>query len=100
LDVAPYILVNTKYLGQPVVSRFTARDLFSKGRGNENNNSRKLKVKHTIDKIQSYQKNWPQRVKMMEHARIPMMALQYQPKGKGDIGRPKTRRSDQQHLED
>ena len=49
-----------------------------------------LKVEHIVDEIQSYQKNWPQHVKRMEHSRIPRMALEYKPKGKRDIGRPKT----------
>ena len=39
-------------------------------------------------------------INRIKHARIPMMALEYQPKGKRDVGRPKTRWSDQQHLQD
>jgi hypothetical protein len=49
----------------------------------------KLKAGHTVDEIQSYQKNWLQHVKRMEHSRIHRMALEYEPKGKRDIGRPK-----------
>jgi hypothetical protein len=60
----------------------------------------KLKVEHKVDEIQSYQKNWLQRVKRTEHSRILRMAMEYKPKGKSDIGRPKTRWSDQQHLRD
>ena len=55
----------------------------------------KLKVEHIVDEIKSYQKNWLQHVKRMEHARIPRMTLECQPKGKRDIGRPKTRWRDQ-----
>jgi hypothetical protein len=42
----------------------------------------KLKVEHTVDEIQSYQNNWLQHVKRMEHSRIPRMAKEYKPKGK------------------
>jgi hypothetical protein len=59
----------------------------------------KLKVEHVVDEIHSYQKNWLQRVKRMEHTRIPSMALEYKPKGKRDICRAKARCSDQQHLQ-
>jgi hypothetical protein len=58
----------------------------------------KLKVQHIVHKIHSYQMNWLH-VKTMEHSRIPRMALEYQPKGKREIGRPKTRWRDQQHLQ-
>jgi hypothetical protein len=51
----------------------------------------KLKVEHIVDDIKSYQNNWLQHVKRMEHSRIPRMALEYKPKGKRDMGRPKTR---------
>jgi hypothetical protein len=61
---------------------------------------KRKKVEHIVDEIQSYQKNWLQHVKRMEHSRIPRMALEYQPKGKRDVGRPKTRWRDQQHLQD
>jgi hypothetical protein len=60
----------------------------------------KLKVEHIAAEIQRYQENWLQHVKRMEHARTPRMALAYKPKGKRNIGRPKTRRRDQQHLQD
>jgi hypothetical protein len=46
---------------------------------------KKLKVEHTVDEIQNYQKNWLQYVKRMEHSRILKMALEYQPKGKRDM---------------
>ena len=61
---------------------------------------KKLKVEHIVDAIQSYHKNWLQRVKRTEHTRILRMTLEYKPKGKSDIGRPKTRWRDQKHLQD
>jgi hypothetical protein len=60
----------------------------------------KLKVEHTVHEIQNYQKNWLQHVKRMEQAWIPRMALAYQPQGECDIGWPKMRWKDQQHLQD
>jgi hypothetical protein len=60
----------------------------------------KLKVEHVVDEIQSYLNNWLQHVKRMEHSRIPRMALEYKPKIKRDVGRPKTRWRDQEHLQD
>jgi hypothetical protein len=60
----------------------------------------KVKVEHIVDEIQSYQTNWLQQVKRMEHARIPRMALEYKPKGKRDIDRPKTRWGDEQYQDE
>jgi hypothetical protein len=59
----------------------------------------KLKVEHIADEIQSYQKNWLHHIKRMKHSQIPRMAVEYKPKGKHDIGRPKTRWRDQQNLQ-
>jgi hypothetical protein len=59
-----------------------------------------LKVEHLVDEIHSYQSNWLQHIKRTEHSRIPMMALEYQPKRKRDIGRPERRWRDQKHLQD
>jgi hypothetical protein len=42
----------------------------------------KLKVEHTTDETQSYQKNWLQYIKRMEHSQIPRMALEYKPTAK------------------
>jgi hypothetical protein len=49
------------------------------------------KVEHTVVAIRNYEKKWLQHVKRTEHSRIARMALAYKPKGKRDIGRPKTR---------
>ena len=61
---------------------------------------KKLKVEHIVDAIQNYQKNWLQHVKRTEHSRILSMAMEYKPKGRGDIGRPKIRWRNQQNLQD
>ena len=46
-----------------------------------------------------YQK-WLQHVQRMDTNRLPKQALQYKPKGRRNIGRPKKRWRDQLHLED
>jgi hypothetical protein len=55
----------------------------------EHNNSRKTKVQNTVEEIQNYQKNWLQHVKIMQHARIPRIAVEYKQNGKSNIDGPK-----------
>ena len=43
---------------------------------------------------------WLQHVQRMDTSRIPKQALQYRPKGRRNIGRPKKRWRDQLHFED
>jgi len=43
---------------------------------------------------------WLQHVQRMDTNRLPKQALQYKPKGRRNIGRPRKRRRDQLHLED
>ena len=43
---------------------------------------------------------WLQHVQRMDTNRIPKQALQYKPKGRRNIGRPRKRWRDQLHLED
>jgi hypothetical protein len=45
-------------------------------------------------------KQWLQDVQRMDTDRIPKQALQYRPKGRRNIGRPRKRWRDQLHLED
>ena len=54
----------------------------------------------TVKEIKQYQEKWLQHVQRMDTNRIPKQALQYQPKGRRNIGRPRKRWSDQLHLED
>jgi hypothetical protein len=55
---------------------------------------KELRKEHIVDETQNYPNNRLQHVKRMENARIPRVALEYQPQGKRDIGRPKTRWTD------
>jgi hypothetical protein len=53
-----------------------------------------------VKEIKQYQKKWLQHVQRMDTNRLPKQALQYKPKGRRNIGRPKKRRRDQLHFED
>jgi hypothetical protein len=59
----------------------------------------RLKADNILEDIISYQKNWIDHLKRMDRNRIPKLASQYQPRGRRDIGRPRRRRRDQEHLE-
>ena len=58
------------------------------------------KVKNIIQEIKQYQKKWLQHVQRMDTNTLPKQALQYKPKGRRNIGRPRKRWRDQLHLED
>ena len=60
----------------------------------------KTGAQNIVEEIKQYQKKWLQYVQKMEINRIPKQALQYRPKGRRDIGRPKKRWRDQLHFED
>jgi hypothetical protein len=51
----------------------------------------KTGAQNTVKEIKQYQKKWLQRVQRMETNRLPNQALQYKPKGRRNIGRPRKR---------
>ena len=54
---------------------------------------------HSIVKeIKQYQEKWLQHVQRMDTNRIAKQALQYQPKGRRNTGRPRKRWRDQLHI--
>ena len=53
-----------------------------------------------VKEIKQYQKKWLKHVQRMDTDRLPKQALQYKPKGRRNIGRPRKRWRDQLHLED
>jgi hypothetical protein len=57
-------------------------------------------TQNTIKEIKQYQKKWLQHVQRMDTSRLPKQALQYKPKGRRNIGRPRKRWRNQLHLED
>jgi hypothetical protein len=62
---------------------------------------REKTVAQNIEKeIKYYQKKWLQHVQKMDTNRIPKQALQYETKGRRNIGRPRKRWRDQLHVED
>jgi len=60
----------------------------------------KTGVQNIVKEIKQYQKKWLQNVQRKDTDRLPKQALQYKPKGRRNIGRPKKRWRDQLHLED
>ena len=50
--------------------------------------------------IKQYQEKWLQHIQRMDTKRIPKQTLQYKPKGRRHIGRPRKRWRDQFHFED
>ena len=57
-------------------------------------------AQNVVKEIKQYQEKWLQHVQRMDTNRTPKQALQYKPKGRRNIGRPRKRRRDQLHLED
>jgi hypothetical protein len=55
----------------------------------------KLGVQNIVKEIKQYQQKWLQHVQRMDTNRIPKQALQYRPKGRRNIGRPRKRWKDQ-----
>ena len=56
-------------------------------------------VQNIVKEITQYQKKWLKHVQRMDTNRLPKQALQYKPKGRRNIGRPRKRWRDQLHLE-
>jgi hypothetical protein len=53
-----------------------------------------------VKTIKQYQKKWLQHVRRMDTNRIPKQALQYRPKRRSNIGRPRKRWREQIYVED
>ena len=60
----------------------------------------KTGAQNVVKEIKQYQEKWLQHVQRMDTNRIPKQALQYQPKERRNIGRPRKRLRDQLHLVD
>jgi len=60
----------------------------------------KTGVQNIVKEIKQYQEKWLQHVQRMDTNRLPEQTLQYKPKGRRNIGRPRKRWRDQLHLED
>jgi len=60
----------------------------------------KTEAQNIVKEIKLYQEKWLQHVQSMDTNRIPKQALQYQTKGRRNIGRSRKRWRDQLLLED
>ena len=60
----------------------------------------KTGAQNIVMEIKQYQEKWLQHVQRMDTNRLPKQALQYKPKGRRNIGRPRKRWRDRLHLED
>ena len=60
----------------------------------------KTRAQNIVKEIKQYQKKWLQHAQRMDTNRLLKQALQYKPKGRRNIGRPRKRWRDQLHLED
>ena len=57
-------------------------------------------AQNIVKEIKQYHLKWLQHVQRMDTNRLPKQALQYKPKGRRNIVRPRKRWRDQLHLED
>jgi len=62
--------------------------------------SQKTGAQNIVKEIKQYQKKCLQHVQRLDTNRLPKQALQYKPKGRRNIGRPRKKWRDQLHLED
>ena len=60
----------------------------------------KTGAQNIVKEIKQYQEQWLRHVQRMDTNTLPKQALQYQPKGRRNIGRPRKRWRDQLHFED
>ena len=60
----------------------------------------KTEAQNIVKEIKQYQGKKLQHLQNMDTNRLPKQALQYKPKGRRNIGRPRKRWRDQLHLED
>ena len=60
----------------------------------------KKRAQNIVKEIKQYQKKCLQHVERIDTNRLPKQALQYKPKGRRNVGRPRKRWRDQLHLED
>ena len=60
----------------------------------------KTGAQNIVKDIKQYQEKWLQHVQRMDTNRLPKQALQYKPKGRRHVGRPKKRWRDLLYLED
>ena len=60
----------------------------------------KTGAQNIVKGVKRYQKKWLQHVQRMDTSSLTKQVLQYKPKGRRNIGRPRKRWRDQLYLED
>jgi len=70
------------------------------GKGKNECIREKTGAQNIVKEIKQYQEKWLQHVQRMDINILPKQALQYKPKGRRNVGRPRKRWRDQLHLED
>ena len=60
----------------------------------------KTGAENIVKEIKQYQEKWLKHIQRMDTNRIPKQALQYKPKGRRHVGRPRKRWRDQFHFKD
>jgi hypothetical protein len=60
----------------------------------------KTGAQNIVKEMKQYQEEWLQHIQRMDTKSTPKQALQYKPKGRRHIGRPRKRWRDQFHFED
>ena len=60
----------------------------------------KIQAENIVKEIKAYQEKWLKHIKRMDTKRIPKQVLQYKPKGRRQIGRPRKSWREQFHFED
>jgi len=60
----------------------------------------KMGAQNIVKEMKQYQEKWLQHIQRMDTNRIPKQVLQYKPKGRRNIGRPRKSRRVQFHFED
>ena len=61
---------------------------------------KKTGAQNIVKEIEQYQQKWLQHAQRTDKNRLPRQALQYKPKGRRNIERPRKRWRDQFHFED
>ena len=80
---------------RPIQNKHFANEIFTllewcyiKGQEQSEEIRKKYNAEKMIKDIQNYQLEWTQHVLRMPENTLPRKALQYQPQGKRDLGRP------------
>jgi hypothetical protein len=64
-----------------------------------NGKKKKTGAQKIVKEVKQYREKWLQHVQRMDRNRLPKQALQYRPKGRRDVGRPRKRWRDQLQIE-